>query len=63
MSFAMLVVNVGFVGSFISMWMKAWGTGFAVGFPAAAIIVPSSRIKLLVFPWENKIRSLRMPDP
>jgi len=43
MSFAMLAVNVGFAGNFIPMWMKAWGIGFIVGFPAAAIIVPFAR--------------------
>ncbi len=43
MSFAMMAVNVGFVGNFIPMWMKAWGIGFIVGLPAVAIIVPVSR--------------------
>ncbi len=43
MSLAMLAVNVGFAGNFMPMWMKAWGIGFVVGFPAAATIVPFAR--------------------
>ena len=43
MSFAMLALNVGFIEGFFQVWMKGWGIGFVVGFPAAAVIVPVAR--------------------
>lgn len=43
MSFAMVAINMGFRDNFAAAWFKAWALGFAVGFPAAAILVPGAR--------------------
>ncbi len=43
MTFAVLAINVGFIEDFFPMWMKSWGIGFVVGFPAATVIVPLAR--------------------
>lgn len=43
MSFTMTAINQGFIEGFFLIWMKTWGIAFAVGFPAAAAIVPVAR--------------------
>ncbi len=40
MSLTMLLFNLGVVDDFFQTWLKAWGLGFLVGFPAATMLVP-----------------------
>lgn len=40
MSLTMLIFNLGFMDNFFKTWLKAWGLGFLVGFPAATLLVP-----------------------
>lgn len=43
MSFAMLVVNVGFVPNFLAIWLNNFVTGFIVATPTAMAAVPIAR--------------------
>jgi biotin carboxylase len=43
MSFVMVAANLGFSEKFLSTWVRAWLIGLAVGFPAAAVLVPAAR--------------------
>jgi len=36
-------MNVGFPPNFFALWMKAWGAGWAVAFPAAIVVAPLAR--------------------
>ena len=50
MSFVMIYANVGFVENFLMIWIRSWIIGMVVGFPAAAIFVPTARhiVKYLI---------------
>lgn len=40
MSFAMTLLHQGFGKAFFGVWLRSWGVGFMVGFPAALFVVP-----------------------
>ena len=46
MSFALTLINVGWVPHFFMIWLKSFGISFAVALPISLIIVPLIR-KLL----------------
>ena len=39
-SFTLVAVNVGFVDSFLRIWLKSWGIAYLVVIPAILIIGP-----------------------
>jgi len=43
MSFAISLINLGFVDGFLHMWMKAWLLAYAIAFPTLLTIFPFVR--------------------
>ncbi len=39
-SFTLIAVNIGFIDSFIRIWLKSWAMAYAVVIPAILIIGP-----------------------
>ena len=40
MSLVISVINVGWIDGIASVWLKAWGTAFAIAFPIILLIGP-----------------------
>jgi Zn-dependent protease with chaperone function len=40
MSFAMLLLSIGFVDGFLMIWLRSFGIGFVVSIPISLVIVP-----------------------
>lgn len=43
MSFAISIINLGFVDGFIHLWLHAWSMAFILAFPTMTIISPFLR--------------------
>lgn len=41
MSFIMVLINVGLVGAFFSIWMKSFAIGFIIAVPTSMIAAPT----------------------
>lgn len=44
MSFIMVLINIGMVNAFFSIWMKSFAIGFLVAVPTSMIAAPVSKI-------------------
>jgi hypothetical protein len=40
MAFVMTVINIGFGGNFLVLWLKGWGIGFVVSLPLSFFLPP-----------------------
>jgi len=43
MSLVLTMVNLGLVPGFLDRWVRAFATGFVIGFPTSLIIIPFVR--------------------
>jgi hypothetical protein len=45
-SFTLISINIGFISSFLKIWLRSWGIAYLVAIPAILIIAP--RIQRMV---------------
>jgi len=53
-SFTLILINIGFTGSFLLIWMRSWLRAYLVVIPAILVIAP--RVQKLVDGWFEQKR-------